>query len=85
MHKLKFYHRPFNIPAEMNLSEYRVYVEVDGLYKPTAAVIVNGKDAGGFLGKPTRLEVSSFVHNGMNTVRFMPKRPRQAHLVFYKK
>ena len=72
------------LPADIDLSTARVYLELDGLTPEEAASItVNGAHAGGFIGKPFRLNVTRFLKSGSNTIRIEPFSPRSAKLVVY--
>jgi hypothetical protein len=72
------------IPADLDLSKSRVYLEVDELTPEAAAsVTVNGAFAGGFIGKPLRLDVTRFLKPGSNTIRMEPFAPKSARLVVY--
>ncbi len=79
---------PFNgsceIPANLDLTKSRVYLEVDDLTPEAAAsVSVNGQFAGGFIGKPLRLDVTPLLKPGTNTIRLDPFAPKSARLVVY--
>jgi hypothetical protein len=70
------------IPADLNLAKARVYLEVDDLVPEAAArVTVNGRFAGGFIGKPLRLNVTRVLKAGPNTIRLDPFAPKSARLV----
>jgi hypothetical protein len=72
------------IPADIDLAKSRVYLEVDDLTPEAAAsVSVNGRFAGGFIGKPLRLDVTRFLRPGPNTIRLAPFAPKSARLVVY--
>jgi hypothetical protein len=73
------------LPANPDLSSYRVYLEMDGLPAPelAAAVTINGQPAGGFIGKPFRVSAGRFLKAGENVVEIAPVAPKQARLVFY--
>ena len=72
------------IPADLDLTKARVYLEVDGLTPEAAAsVTVNGRFAGGFIGKPLRLNVTRLLKPGSNTIRLEPFAPKSARLVVY--
>jgi len=59
--------------AEADLLQKRVYLEAAGLKPENAArVMVNGKDAGGFIGPPARLDITRHLKVGKNTVRLDP-------------
>jgi hypothetical protein len=72
------------LPADIDLTKYRIYLEVDGLTPEEAdSVTVNGTHAGGFIGKPLRLDVTKHLKNGPNTIRMEPFSPKSAKLVAY--
>lgn len=69
-------------PADLGSS--RVYLELGPLAPETAArITVNGSDAGGFIGKPSRLEVSRHLKAGANTFRIEPFAPESARLIIF--
>ena len=68
--------------SKASLKKSRIYLEVGALAPELAArVTVNGKDAGGFIGKPARLEVTSHLKAGPNTLRIEPFAPASVRLV----
>jgi hypothetical protein len=70
--------------AQADLNNSRVYLELGSLAPETAArVTVNGEDAGGFIGKPSRLEISRHLKPGANTLRIEPFAPESVSLVLY--
>ena len=72
------------VPADLDLTKSRVYLEVDELAPEAAAsVTVNGRFAGGFIGKPLRLDVTRCLKPGSNTIRLDPFAPKSARLVVY--
>lgn len=72
------------IPADLDLSKSRVFLEADGLTPEAAAsATVNGQFAGGFIGKPMRLDVTRLLKPGDNTIRLDPFSPKSARLVVY--
>ena len=72
------------IPADLDLTKSRVFLELDGLSPEAAAnVKVNGQFAGGFIGRPLRLEVTRQLKAGANTIRIEPFAPASARLVVY--
>jgi len=72
------------IPAELDLDRSRVYLEVDGVAPEAAAhVNVNGQFAGGFIGRPLRVEVTRWLKTGANSIRIEPFAPASARLVAY--
>lgn len=71
------------LPADMNPARTRVFVEMDGIAPEEAArVSINGRYAGGFIGRPFRLDVTKHLTPGMNTVVIEPFAPRAVRLVF---
>ncbi len=72
------------IPNDINIKDYRVYLEMEGFEKPTVAVKVNNTHAGGVLGEPLRLNVTCLLHNDENNFEFQPYQPASASLIFYK-
>jgi hypothetical protein len=72
--------------ASVDLNGSRVYLELGSLVPETAArVAVNGNNAGGFIGKPARLDVSLFLKPGANALRIEPFAPSSVKLAFYPK
>lgn len=72
------------IPAAVKLASSRVYLEMDDVTPEAAArVTVNGKDAGGCIGMPMRLDVTAHLKSGANTIRIEPFPPKAARLVVY--
>jgi hypothetical protein len=73
-----------DIPASVDLIRQRVCLMLDSLVPEAAArVTVNGHDAGGFIGKPLRLDVTKFVKAGGNTIRIEPFAPKSAQLLIF--
>jgi hypothetical protein len=72
------------LPGDIDLATSRVYLELDGLTPEEAASItVNGMHAGGFIGKPFRLDVTKHLKAGSNAITITPFAPRSAKLVVY--
>ena len=73
------------LPANLDLARYRVYLEMDELPAPeeAAAVTVNGRPAGGVIGRPFRVNVGQYLKAGANVIEIVPVAPKQARLVFY--
>jgi hypothetical protein len=70
--------------ASADLNGARVYLELGSLAPETAArVTVNGNDAGGFIAKPARLDVSLFLKPGANALRIEPFAPSSVKLAVY--
>jgi hypothetical protein len=70
------------IPADVDLSKCRVYLQMDDLPDNAAAVTVNGAAAGGLIGRPTRLNITAHLKPGENTIVIEPLAPRAARLTF---
>jgi hypothetical protein len=72
------------IPSDLDLTKSRVFLELDGLTPEAAAnVKVNGQFAGGFIGRPLRLEITRHLRFGANAIRIEPFAPVSARLVVY--
>jgi hypothetical protein len=60
----------------------KVYLEAGAPAPEVAArITINGVDAGGFIGKPARLEVTKHLKPGRNTLRIEPFAPETVRLV----
>jgi hypothetical protein len=71
-----------NIPSDLDLAKARVILEMHGLSPEEAArVTINGKDAGGFIGRPLRLDVADHLTSGENHIRIEPFAPSSARLL----
>jgi hypothetical protein len=74
------------IPSDVNLTTSRVYLELDAISPEEAATItVNGKAAGGFIGRPFRLEVTQLLKTGDNRIEIVPFAPKSAKLRVFPK
>ena len=72
------------LPPDIDLAKSRVYLEFDGLAPEEAASItVNGTHAGGFIGKPFRLDITQHLKAGSNSITIVPFAPKSAKLVVY--
>jgi hypothetical protein len=72
------------LPADLDLAKSRVMLVMDSLAPEEAArVTVNGAYAGGFIGKPFRLDVTALLKSGENTIRIEPFAPKTAHLAVF--
>jgi hypothetical protein len=70
------------LPPDIDLAKACIDLECDDLAPEAAArITVNGRYAGGFLGRPFRLDVTPLLRPGTNTVRIEPFAPRHARLV----
>jgi hypothetical protein len=71
-----------DVPATVDISKSRIHLEAGDLAPEGAASItVNGKYAGGFIGKPYRLEVTSLLRPGENSILIVPFAPKSVRLV----
>jgi hypothetical protein len=69
------------LPGEIDLKRARVFLELDELRPEAAArVSINGRDAGGFIGRPLRLDVTRWLRAGGNSFRIEPFAPGSARL-----
>ncbi|HEY3322169.1 MAG TPA: glycosyl hydrolase [Planctomycetota bacterium] len=72
------------LPADVNLAKVRAVIEMDEITPEAAArVTVNGQYAGGFLGKPFRLDVTKHLKPGANKIVIEPFAPKSAKLLMY--
>ena len=72
---------PFHGVCELATVPARAYLEADALTPEEAArVTVNGQDAGGFIGKPLRLDVTKFLKVGSNRIVIAPFAPGSVRL-----
>lgn len=72
------------IPESVDPKATRVYLDLEGVGpEPAARVWINGRDAGGFIGYPPRVNVSDLIQPGRNTVRVEPFAPKSARIVAY--
>ena len=71
-----------NVPADVDFGKNRVVLEMDELMSEEAArITVNGNYAGGFIGKPFRLDVTRHLKHGKNTVKIEPFAPKSVRLI----
>jgi len=73
------------LPANLDMKNSGVYIEMDKLPRSAASVKVNGVFAGGAIGRPWRLDVSRFLKPGTNEIRIEPLAPAAARLVVYRR
>jgi len=67
----------FTLPPSACAPRVRVYAVMDGIEpEDAAAVRVNGQHAGGFIGRPFRLDITPHVHAGVNRLEIRPFAPR---------
>jgi hypothetical protein len=70
------------LPANFDAAGSRVFLELEKVEPEAAArVTINGRDRGGCIGQPLRLDVTSWVRPGRNDVRVEPFAPASARLV----
>ncbi len=69
------------IPGDCDLGRSRAVLELDNLAPEAAArVTVNGRYAGGFIGRPFRLDMTRLLRTGSNTIRIEPLRRQPLRL-----
>lgn len=74
----------FILPAEGLADHSRIYLELDDIsIEAAAAIHVNGQAAGGCIGKPYRVNVTSHVKAGENKVEILPFAPKAVRVVAY--
>jgi hypothetical protein len=78
------FHGHFAIPADVNLADTRVCLEMERLRDDSAAVSVNGTYVGGVIGRPLRLDISRHVKAGENAIVIEPLAPKAARIAFYR-
>ena len=72
------------LPADLDTSRVRLFVETGAIGPEEAArVTVNGAYAGGFIGKPLRLDITRHVRPGANEIRIEPFAPKSARVTIY--
>lgn len=78
------FHGKVAVPETISLATSRVYLEMEGLAPEEAAqVTVNGRNAGGVIGKPLQVDVARYLKPGSNTIRIVPFTPKQVRLAVY--
>jgi hypothetical protein len=74
----------FTLPADWLGGQSRVCLEADRIEPEQAAAIqVNGQYAGGFIGKPFRLDITAQLKPGENTLHIEPFAPAAVRIVRY--
>lgn len=73
---------PFNGRCVLKAKPFKAYLVMDGVTEG-ASVKINGKFAGGMIGAPYRLNVTSLIKPGANTVEIEPFAPRTVRLLTY--
>jgi hypothetical protein len=76
------FHGRVTLPADVPSEGNRVFLTMEGLPDDSAAVTVNGKPAGGVIGKPTRLDITRLVTPGENIIVIEPLAPKAARIEF---
>ncbi|MFO1492567.1 MAG: glycosyl hydrolase [Kiritimatiellia bacterium] len=72
------------LPATVDPASARVCLELDGVAPEEAArVTINGRDAGGMIGRPLRLDVTALLQPGANAVKIEPFAPASVRLAVY--
>jgi hypothetical protein len=72
------------VPQDWLRDGFRVCLEADEIpHEAAAAVTLNGHYAGGFIGKPFRLDVTERLKVGENTVEVVPFAPTSVRLAVY--
>jgi hypothetical protein len=75
-----------HVPNDIDLTKTRICIDMEDLTdEASARVTVNGNYAGGFIGKPYRLDVTKHLHHGENLVRIEPFAPKSVRLVLLEK
>jgi hypothetical protein len=72
------------VPSDWLAADRRVCLEVADIpHEDAAAVTINGARAGGFIGKPFCLDVTRYLHSGMNELELAPFAPGKVRLNCY--
>ena len=70
-----------DLPSSVDLGKARIFLAMDELTPEEAArVTINGNYVGGFIGRPFRLDVTSYLKHGVNTVKIEPFAPKSVRL-----
>jgi hypothetical protein len=70
------------IPANLLSGNSVIFLEMEGMAPEAAArVTINGRYAGGVIGLPLRLPITTFLTPGRNEIRIEPFAPTSAQLV----
>jgi len=71
-----------SVPDSVDLDTARVFLEMGDIMPEEAArVTVNGQYAGGFIGRPFRLDVTRHLRHGTNTVKIEPFAPKSVKMI----
>lgn len=74
----------FTLPADWLADHSRICLEMEEIStEPAAAVRVNGQAAGGCIGKPFRVNITSELKPGENTAEIVPFAPKSVRVVAY--
>jgi len=72
------------LPPGVDLAHSQIYLEIDSVpFEDSAAITINGQAAGGFIGRPFRLEVSKLLKPGDNEIAIAPFAPKTAKLLVF--
>ena len=75
----------FKLPAGTDPAASRVFVEIEGPTTEAAArVMVNGTEAGGFIGRPFRIDVTRHLKAGENRLQVRPFAPASLRVIVVK-
>jgi hypothetical protein len=73
------------LPDAVKLDTSRIYLEMEAIAPEVAArVTFNGQDAGGAIGRPSRVDVSRYLKHGVNLIRIEPFAPKSSRLAVYR-
>jgi len=74
----------FTVPPDWRQDGLRIVLEAHDIQpEDAAAITINGQYAGGFIGKPYRLDVTEHVKPGENNIEIKPFAPKSVRLVAY--
>jgi hypothetical protein len=74
----------FALPADWLQDGLRVFLEADDIQpEGAAAITLNGRYAGGFIGRPYRLDITDDVQSGDNRIIMEPFAPSSVRIVVY--
>jgi hypothetical protein len=80
------FHGRFALPSDVDLAQIRAYLVTEDIRPEAAArVTVNNRDAGGFIGRPLRLNITTHLKPGDNAILISPFAPKTAQVVLYRK
>ena len=74
----------FEMPSTPGVAKSHVYLEMDELNPEAAArVTINDVYAGGFIGRPYRLEITGHLKTGTNSIRIEPFSPHSVSILIH--